>query len=143
MRKASPKQSAKQPAKRPIKLDERGQISIELDSTNFILRPSVEAIMEAENETGLSLFDLASLASNARMRLDQMGVTVAALMKAHGKANPTDPLVKTYVGSKPERLAELIFEAGPAHINAALSIVLSGALTGGYTPSGEPKAAMK
>jgi hypothetical protein len=43
-----------------VKLDERGQLSITLDA-EYQLRPSVEAIMEAERETRLSLFDLATL----------------------------------------------------------------------------------
>lgn len=123
-----------------VKLDERGQLSIRLDA-EYLLRPSVEAIMEAERETGLSLFDLASLAANARMRFDQLGIVVAAFMRAHGKANSDDPQRTTYLGAKPETLAGLIMEAGAPRICAALAILLAGALNGGYTSSGEAKAA--
>jgi hypothetical protein len=123
-----------------VKLDERGQLSIRLDD-EYKLRPSVEAILEAETETGLSLFDLASLAANSRMRLDQMGVVVACFMKAHGKANPEDPLKTTYLGANAESLAGLIMEAGVPRIMGALTIILAASLNGGYTQTGEPKAA--
>jgi hypothetical protein len=131
---------AKPKSEPKVKLDERGQIVITLDA-DYTLRPSVEAIMEAERETGLSLFDLASLSANSRMRLDQQAATVAALMHAHGKANPDDPLRTSYVGATAEVLAPMIMEAGTAHVQSGLTIVLTGALTGGYTATGEPKAA--
>jgi hypothetical protein len=123
-----------------VKLDTRGQLSIRLD-TDYVLRPSEEAIMEAERETGLSLYDLASLAANSRMRLDQMGIVTAAFMRAHGKANPDDPLKSSYVGAKPERLSSLIYEAGIPRIMGGLAVLLAGAINGGYTASGEPKPA--
>lgn len=130
-------------AKKPdaiVKMDERGQLSIKLDA-DYVLRPSVEAILEAERETGLSLFELASLAANSRMRLDQMGIVVACFMRAHGKANPNDPLKTTYLGANAESLSGLIMEAGIPRIMGSLAVLLAGALSGGYTQSGEVKAA--
>jgi hypothetical protein len=124
-----------------VKLDPRGQLSIRLDGQDFTLRPSVEAILEAESGTGLSLFDLASLAANSRMRLDQMGTVVASFMRAQGKANPEDPLKTSYLGANAETLTELIMEAGIPRIMGGLTVLLAGALNGGYTASGEPKAA--
>jgi hypothetical protein len=125
-----------------IAVDTRGQISGELDGTAYVLRPSYEAIMEAERETGLSLFDLAGLASNGRMTLEQMGVVTAAMMRAHGKANPDDPLKSSYAGAKPSKLSQLIYEVGGPRVMGRLTVLLVGALTGGYTSSGEVKAAM-
>ena len=121
-----------------VKLDERGQVSIRLDA-EYVLRPSVEAIMEAERETALSLFDLATLAANSRMRLDQMGIVTAAFMRAQGKASPDDPLKTSYLGAKPEKLAGLIMEAGAPRIMGALTVILAGAINGGYTSAGEMK----
>lgn len=134
--------AAKQKPKTPqvVKLDERGQLTITLDA-EYTLRPSVEAIMEAERETRLSLFDLATLAANARMTIEQMGITVASFMRAHGRANPDDPLKSSYLGAKAETLAGMIMEAGCPRISGALAILLAGALNGGYTASGEAKAA--
>lgn len=123
-----------------VKLDARGQLTITLDA-DYVLRPSQEAIMEVEQQTGLSLFDLAVLASNSRLSQQQMGIVTAAMMRAHGKANPDDPLKSTYAAAKPETLAGLIYEAGTTRIMGGLAVLLAGAINGGYTASGEAKAA--
>lgn len=124
-----------------ITLDTQGQVTAPLDGTEFVLRPSFKAIATAERETGLTLFDLATQAANGRMSLDTMGIVVAAMMRAHGEACPDDPLKSSYLGARSDRCSELIFEAGAPKIMARLTIVLAGALSGGYTPSGEMKAA--
>lgn len=126
------------PAPQVIKLDDRGQLSVKLDA-EYVLRPSQEAVMEAEKLTGLPLFDLASLAANNRMSLDHMSVVVGCFMRAHGKAHPEDPNKSSYLGAKAERLSELIYEAGMPRIMAGLAILLAGAISGGYTASGEAK----
>lgn len=124
-----------------IAVDNRGQISVRLGGADYVLRPSYEAIEASEEETGLSLFDLATLASNCRMKVKDMGVVVAAMMRAHGKENPDDPMKTQYLGAKADKISRLIHEAGPAKIMGRLSILLSGALLGGYTASGEAIAA--
>ena len=123
----------------PVKLDAQGQLSVELEGTHFVLRPSQEAISDCERETGMSLFDLATLSANARLRIDHMGIVLAALMRAYGKARPEDPLHSTYIGCKAERLSELAFEAGATRVMAALSVIFAGAINGGYTASGEAR----
>ena len=125
-----------------IAVDTRGQIAVELDGTEYVLRPSYDAIMEAERETGLSLFDLAGLASNGRLSLEQMGIVTSAMMRAHGKASPDDPLKSSYIGAKAAKVSQLIYEAGGPMVMGRLTVLLVGALTGGYTASGEVKAAM-
>lgn len=124
-----------------IEVDTRGQVTAPLGGVEYVLRPSYEAIMAAERETGLSLFDLAGQASNGRMSLEHMGIVTAAMMRAYGKANPEDPLKTSYIGAKAEKVAELIYEAGGPRIMGRLTVLLVGALTGGYTASGEAKAA--
>lgn len=99
--------------------------------------------MEAERVTGLSLFDLATLAANSRMTLEQMGICLAAFMRAHAKANPEDPLKSSYLSANPEKLAGLVMEAGAPRIMGALSVILAGAISGGYTASGEAKATIR
>ena len=124
-----------------IKMDTQGQVSVELGGTAYVLRPSQEAISACERETGLSLFDLATLAANSRMRLEHIGVIVAELMRAYGKAHPEDPNKTSYLGAKAEKVADLVYEAGPPRLLAALTVILAGAINGGYTASGEAKAA--
>jgi len=131
----------KKPEPSIIKLDTQGQVSVELGGAPYVLRPSQEAIAACERETGLSLFDLATLAANSRLRLDHMGIVVAELMRAYGKARPEDPKNTSYLGAKAEKVSGLIYEAGPPRIMAALTVILAGAINGGYTASGEAKAA--
>lgn len=121
------------------KVDVRGQIAIELEGVVYQLRPSREAILAIETQTGNSLYQLAGLAIAGGMQTETMGLIVAELMRAHGKANPQDPLNSTYIGAKPERIAELIHEEGVPYVVPPIVAVLMGALTGGYTASGEPK----
>lgn len=122
-----------------IALDTRGQIAVELDGTQFTLRPSFEAILEAEKQTGLNLYELATLAANSRMSIDQIAIVVAATMRAHGKANPEDPLKSSYVGAKAETLAPMIYEACSSRVMGRVAVLLAGAVMGGYTASGEAK----
>ncbi len=124
-----------------IELDVRGQITAPLGGAEYVLRPSEESILAIEQETGLSLFDLAGLAANGRLTLAQMGVCVSAMMRAHGKANPDDPNRTTYLAANPEKIRGLIYEAGTPRIMARLAVILSGAVAGGYTSLGEVKAA--
>lgn len=136
-----PKTKAEPAPSQVLKLDTRGQLSVQLGGADYMLRPSNEAIMQCELETGLALFDLATLASNSRMTLQQMGIVTAAMMRAHGKANPEDPLKTDYLGANADRLSMLIYEAGPTRVMGGLALILAGAISGGYTASGEAKAA--
>jgi hypothetical protein len=127
------------PRKPKEELDTRGQITVPLDA-DYVLRPSYEAISSIERQLGLSLHVLADLATTSRLNLEQMGVIVAEMMHAFGKASPEDAMVSTYRGCTPEKVSELIFEASPAKVMARIVPLLIGALTGGYDASGELKA---
>lgn len=118
----------------------RGEITIELEGQEYILRPSFEAIESIEEATGQTLFDLAGDATQGKLSFKVMGIIVAAMMRAYGKSHPEDPLFTTYRSSKPERLSELIYEFGGPRVTARITVLLVGALTGGYTASGEAKA---
>jgi hypothetical protein len=121
-------------------IDTRGQITIPVDGQEYVLRPTFEANCAIERQTRRSLFELAGDASSGRMSLEVMGICCAEWMRAYGKANPDDPLGSSYRGAKAESLAKLIYEAGGPRICARITVVLMGALTGGYTASGERKA---
>jgi len=127
------------PRKPSEEVDTRGHITVPLDA-DYVLRPSYEAIASIERQLGLSLHVMADLATTSRLTLEQMGVIVAEMMHAYGKASPEDPLVSTYRAATSERISQLIFEASPAKVNARIVPVLIGALTGGYTAEGELKA---
>lgn len=120
-------------------VDTRGRISVPLGGADYMLRPSYEAIETIEKLLGRSLHVLAGQAVQGSLGMADMGVICAEMMKAEGKANPEAG--PSYSGANPKKLAQLIMEAGTPAITARLAIILIGALTGGYTASGEPKPA--
>lgn len=124
------------------KVDSRGQISVPLGDPpqDYVLRPSHEAIMAIERQTR-PLFQLSSAAEAGALTLEEQAICVVELMKAYGTANPEDELASDYRGANVKKVGALIHEAGSFRICARLYLVLSGALFGGYTASGEVKAA--
>lgn len=119
-------------------LDARGQIAVPLGGADYVLRPSEEAVSTIERKLGCSLSDLAGKATYQRLTLDEMAIIVTEMMHAHAKSDPTAG--PSYSGAKPERVRALIYEAGAPRILARLVPLLIGALTGGYSASGEAKA---
>lgn len=132
---------AKRKAEPPKVVDDRGQMLVPLGGYDYVLRPSEEAIANIERQLGRSLYQLATAAPAGGLSLDDMAVIIAEMMRAYGKANPDDPAVASYCGAKTESLRGMIYEAGAPSIVARLSIVLVGAMAGGYTASGEARAA--
>ena len=124
----------------PAEVNFQGEITVPLEGVEYVLRPSYSAIMAIERQTGRSLFDLAGEATSGRMSIADMGVICAEMMHAFGRQNPDDSNITTYRGAKPEKIAELIYEAGGPRVSARIAVLLMGALTGGYTASGKMKA---
>jgi len=122
-------------------VDVRGHITIPLEGEEFVLRPSFDAIKAIESITQKDHAQLAHEAVQQRLSYTDMGIVCAEMMKAHGKANPTDPMKSSYLGAKPEKLEKLIYETGKTRIMVRLAVVLVAALSGGYTREGEPTAA--
>jgi len=120
------------------KLDARGQVTLPLGGVDYGLRPSFAAISAIERKLR-PLPALVAEGGRGDLSLADMGIIAAELMRAYGEANPSDELADTYKTSKPERLAELIYEAGSPRILARLLVVLIGSFNGGYTASGEAK----
>lgn len=123
-------------------VDERGRLRLTLDGTDYRLRPSQEACKAVERATGRSLYDLCVQASQVNMPLETMAIIVTEFMHAEGREMADDAEGRgDYVGAKQPRIEELIFEAGIPKTAARLYILLMGAISGGYTAKGEPKAA--
>lgn len=113
----------------------RGEVDIELDGQNYVLRPSYEAMVEAERVTGKALIMLATMAGDGALTLVDTALIVTAFIKAWGKANG-DTQVQAF---KAERIGELIHEYGLMAVQLRLSIVLGRAATGGYRADGKPR----
>jgi hypothetical protein len=122
-----------------VHVDVQGQITVPLDA-EYVLRPSFKALQNIERLSGKDHAQLAHDAIQQRMSYDDMAIVICEMMKAHGEANPSDPLKTTYLHAKPESLAPHIFAAGKTKICIRLAILLVASLSGGYTPEGELRA---
>lgn len=118
---------------------ERGEIVLSLGE-DYVLRPTYEAIAAIEQALDKGLFDIASDAINHRLRLTDCAIVAAECIKAWGRATGGP---QTLQAIRPARIAELMLESEGGY-KAALeqvAMMLAMACTGGYTASGEPKAA--
>jgi hypothetical protein len=121
-------------------VDTRGQITVPLGDADYLLRPSREALSAIEKKLGRSLLVIAGQAVNGSLSVEDMAIICVEMMKAQGKADPKSG--PSYSGAKVEKIADLIFEQGTPSITARLVVLLMGAVTGGYTASGEVKPTM-
>lgn len=123
----------------PAAVDTRGRIQVNLGGADYALRPSWQAIEAIEHQLGRSLIELSGQAVNGSLKIGDQAVIVTEMMKAEGRAEASAG--PSYLGAKPERIAELIYEASAPAITARLAVLLIGAVTGGYTAAGELKPA--
>lgn len=114
---------------------ERGEISIDLEGRAHVLRPSYEAIVAIEAKTGRSIELLAEAAGDGALSLAEAAIVVTECVRAQGKA-VGDPILQRY---GPERVGELIHEAGKLIVVRHLQLLLFMAANGGYTATGEPR----
>lgn len=119
----------------------RGEVSLELEGAEYVLRPSYEAISAFETQTNRSLIDLARAAGDGELKLSESAIIVTECIKAHGRA--TDD--KAMAAFNAARVGELILQADGGLLIAMkrLELLLFMAATGGYTGSGEVKATTK
>lgn len=119
--------------------EERGEIVLRLGD-DYVMRPSYEAIAAFEEALGKGLFDIASDAINHRLRLNETAIIATECIKAWGRATGA-PM--TMQAIKPQRIGELILESDGGYKVALeqVAMMLAMACTGGYTATGEAKAA--
>lgn len=120
-------------------IDSRGRLALPLQGVDYWLRPSWEAIQAIEDQLGRNTLELAGAATGGTLSTAAMGVIAAEMMKAEAREDPEKGA--SYRAASPKRLAEMIYEEGTPAIMARIAIILLGAVTGGYTASGEPKPA--
>ncbi|HWT12300.1 MAG TPA: hypothetical protein VN231_06075 [Allosphingosinicella sp.] len=117
----------------------RGELTIDLgDGGELGLRPDHEAIVAIEAQLR-PLRRLVVDANDMALTLVEQAVITTELMRGYGRAHPDDPRIATYREAQPKRIGELIHEVGSLKVCPRLLVVLAGALTGGYTASGEAK----
>ena len=119
----------------------RGEVSLELEGQEYVLRPSYEAISAFEAQTDRSLIDLARAAGDGQLKMSEAVIIATECIKAHGRAVDD----KTLAAFNAARVGELILQADGGLLIAMkrLELLLFMAATGGYTGSGEVKATTK
>ncbi|MFN3424893.1 MAG: GTA-gp10 family protein [Novosphingobium meiothermophilum] len=115
----------------------RGEIALDLGGREFVLRPTYQAIQAIESKTGKGILALAR--GTTELTVLDAAIIAAECIKAHGK-HIGDEMMASYT---PVKLGEMIFETegGVGACLGRLSVLLMLAATGGYTASGELKAA--
>lgn len=119
-------------------VDLLGQLSVNLGDAEYMLRPSRQAITNIEKALGKGVTQIAVQCGSLALSIEELGLCVSELMRAYAVHDPKASA--DYKGAKPERCADLIYENGPVDVARRVAIILTGAVTGGYTASGEPKA---
>lgn len=119
----------------------RGEVSLELEGQEYVLRPSYEAISAFEAQTDRSLIDLARAAGDGQLKMIEAAIIATECIKAHGRAVDD----KALAAFNAARVGELILQADGGLLIAMkrLELLLFMAATGGYTGSGEVKATTK
>lgn len=138
-RRRAPRKPKEKPVTATAAAGARGEVSIQLDGHDYVLRPSFEAVDEMETSTGLSLYELTIAASSNTLSLAQVGEIIGACIRAKAKVDGNRDLA----AARSARFASLVYEAGEGVygvVSNELGKLLRGALTGGYTASGEAKA---
>lgn len=136
---------AKAPSKAPAAaeappepvLNESGEMLLWFEGSSYVIRPSRKAIVAVERQLR-PLTQLAFEAERQALSVDDMAVIVAEFMRAYAEANPNERGV--IASPDLDRLRDLIVDTGIIRVCARLMYVLDGAVMGGYTPTGEPKA---
>lgn len=131
--------SGRRKAKPETAVDTRGRIMVPLGGADYVLRPSWEAIEAIELELGRSLTTLSGQAVGGQLSIRDLATICTLMMHAEGKADPH--AAPSYKGARIEKIAELVYEASAPSITARIAVILMGAVTGGYTASGEMKPA--
>ncbi len=113
----------------------RGEHTLTLAGTTYVMRPTYDAIVAIEDALDLTALELARAGAEGRLGCNVLGVIVAELVRAG--AAPDDRLTANVTA---DALARLIYEEGRAKVGTVITVVLSGAVMGGHKATGEPKA---
>jgi hypothetical protein len=114
----------------------RGEATIDLDGATFTMRPTYEAIVAVEAATGSTIGTMAMAGANMRLPLGWVAIVVTEFVRASGKATGNQVAANLSV----ERVGGLIMDSSIVGASLAVAQVMSDAVSGKYTASGEAKA---
>ncbi|UAK23671.1 GTA-gp10 family protein [Sphingomonas nostoxanthinifaciens] len=119
---------------RPNKV--KGEFAIALDGADHIMRPSYEAIVAIETETGKSVIALANDATNAALTVREMATIAGECVREYGRQESD----ASHQNVNDAAVQRCIVEMGPLHALSPIQDMLIKAATGGITATGKPKA---
>lgn len=116
----------------------RGELTLSLEGVDYILRPSYEAILAFEEQTGTGIRRLADSAAKGDLTSKEVAIIATECMRAQGRAVDDKMMAAFNIN----RVHQLLMEAdgGFVEVMLGLSVMLILATTGGYTSQGEIKA---
>ena len=120
-------------------IDDRGEISLMLGGQEMVLRPSYEAIVAFETQTGKGVAELANEAALRKLKLSEAAVIACECIRAWGRESKS----KAIEGSQVAKVAQLLMECEGGFLTACthLSAMLVMAVTGRYDGKGKLKPA--
>lgn len=118
---------------------ERGEVALKLGSTVYPMRPSFEAVIGFEQQTGKSLVELLRLAVSQQLHLADMAAIATFAIRAAAKEGEDRELLTSV---QADRMAEVIFENGYTQAIPAIVDLLVNAVSGGK-PATKKKAASR
>lgn len=113
---------------------DRGEVEVDLEGIAHVLRPSFEAQVAIEAQTGRSIEQLAHAAGRGGLSINDAAVIVTECVNAHRKAHGQPANYGT------TRVGHCIVETGKLIVVRRLELLLFLAATGGYSASGERRA---
>lgn len=118
-------------------ITEVGELALMLAGVSMILRPSYEAIQAIEGGLGRGMVDLARDAIGGKLTLAETSQVATHCIRAWGRDSDN----RDAAGATADRIARLILDSdgGVYEAQRTVSAMLSLAVTGGYTSTGEMK----
>ncbi len=118
---------------------ERGEFALELDGATFVMRPSYEAIVAFEAETGKGLMDLTGSVLGGKATVTELAIVATHCIRAWGREHEDTGSA----GVNAKRIGGLIVasDGGVSTAMMAIGTMLALAASGGITVKGEVKAA--
>lgn len=133
---AAPRKAAPGKPPRAAANPARGEHSLTLAGTSYVLRPTFEATQALEAELGRSLHELFRGANAFALSYADLGAICGTYIRAG--AAQGDRLTAMV---SDQRVAELIYEEGTAQVFPVVTLLIADAISGGRKSSGEAKAA--
>ncbi len=113
----------------------RGEHSLELGGRTYLLRPSMEAVNAIEDALDLSSAQILARANASALRLAEVAVIMAELVRAGAAAD--DAMTK---GVSPAGMEPLVYERGVAGLMPFLTLLFLEVVSGGRDREGNVAA---